>query len=291
MERIDAHCHLWEVGRGDYDWLNAPSLAAIKRDYRLADLQSTVATFRVEQSILVQAAPTESETRYLLSLAQSATEIGGVVGWVDMNCEGVANNLAKLAASPLLKGIRPMLQDIADTDWILGASQKVALGALADLGLRFEALVQPRHLKALVTTCSNYSELPIVINHVAKPALGAKAGDPRHEIWTNGMTELGRNTSAFCKWSGLLTEMRPEQRNTPNEVLAVLRPVFDQLLEWFGPNRIMWGSDWPVVTLADNYGAWVEISNTLLDALSQRDRDAILSGNAKEFYGLASNLT
>ncbi|MEO9786533.1 MAG: amidohydrolase family protein, partial [Aurantimonas coralicida] len=150
-----------------------------------------------------------------------------------------------------------------------------------------DALVLPVHLSRLATFCAAHPDLPVIIDHAAKPALAAPADDPRHALWTEGMARLAKETACACKLSGLLTEMRPDQRDTSEAALAVLQPVFEQLLEWFGPERLVWGSDWPVLTLAASHALWVEITDALLAPLSASERAAILGGNARRFYGLA----
>ena len=289
-KRIDAHCHFWQLSRGDYHWLqdnDDPALAPIRRDFGPADLRPLSAVAGIGQVVLVQAAESDAETDFMLALARQNADIAGVVGWVDLASVGAADRIASLAAEPALKSLRPMLQDIADPDWLLTAPTPAALAALDRSGLRFDALVLPVHLSRLATFCAVHPDLPVIIDHAAKPALGAPADDPRHALWAEGMARLASETACACKLSGLLTEMRPDQRDTSEAALAVLQPVFEQLLDWFGPERLVWGSDWPVLTLAASHARWVEITDALLAPLSASERAAILGGNARRFYGLA----
>ncbi|MCB8838808.1 amidohydrolase [Aurantimonas sp. VKM B-3413] len=290
--RVDAHCHLWQLARGDYHWLqdnDDPALAPIRRDFSPDDLRPLANRAGIEELVVVQAAASDGETDFMLSLQAENPEIAGVVGWVDLSSPAASERIADLARRPALKGIRPMLQDIADPDWLLTAPTSAALATLERSGLRFDALVLPVHLSRLLRFSAAHPDLPIIVDHAAKPALAAGPDDPRHGLWGEGMARIARETSAWCKLSGLLTEMRPGQYATDAEALAVLRPVLDRLLDWFGPHRLVWGSDWPVLTLAAGHERWVRLTDHLLDPLGSEERNAILGGNARRFYGLAGD--
>ena len=286
---LDTHCHLWELGRGDYDWLNErkPELALITRDFTPLDLETAHGTTGVNHSILVQAAASDAETEFLLALAKQQASIVGVVGWVDLGGENVVGRLSELDNNAHCFGIRPMLQDIPVTDWILQQEQKVGLNALNQSNLCFDALVTSRHLDVLYTVCENYPEIPVIIDHAAKPPL-SKPNSQQYEQWLSGMEKLATKTSALCKFSGLLTEMSPEQRSCPDKALGILKPMFEQLLEWFGHERLVWGSDWPVLTLAASYDDWFDITEELLSVLSASEQKMILGNNAMKFYNIDS---
>ncbi len=274
MMRVDAHHHVWRIGRGDYTWLT-PDLP-IAQDYRLADLRPLL--HDVSATVLVQAAPTEAETAYLLNVARNSDGlVRAVVGWEDFSGRNAAERIATIATDTLLRGLRPMLQDLRDTDWILRPNIRPALVALTNAGLRFDALVQPRHLPMLLTLAQRHPDLPVVIDHAAKPAIAADAFHP----WADDIGRVARETPAFCKLSGLVTEARLDWQS------GDLRRYVDHLLACFGPRRLMWGSDWPVVDLAGGYARWREASRMLLNGLSAADQDAILGGTAAEFYGFA----
>lgn len=285
MDRVDSHCHLWTLSRGDYGWLdvNNPAFAPIARDFAPHDLAVEHGRAGIGHCVLVQAAPTEAETAFMLGLGAQHSEIGGVVGWVDLESAHVFAALENRILNPAFKGIRPMLQDIEDTDWLLTAPQNGVFENLADLGLRFDALVLPRHLEVLHRFCLANPGLPVVIDHAAKPSLGAPADDPRHAMWEAGMARLARETQCLCKVSGLLTEMAPAQLG---EAEAVLQPVVDKLVDWFGPDRLMWGSDWPVVRLAGDYDIWDALSLKLLGHLDDAAKAAVFGGTADRFYDL-----
>ena len=277
MQMIDAHCHFWNPARGDYGWLMAghASLDPLRQVFAPADLAALNGGARV---VAVQAADSVAETEYLLELAAQNPQIAGVVGWVDLASANAAQDISRLAQHPLLRGLRPMLQDIADSRWILTAPKDEAISAMISHGLCFDALVQTRHLEHLAEFAARLPDLPIVIDHCAKPEMG---GDITKE-WRDGMAALASQPHVMCKLSGLLTEL-PKGHADP---LAALRPVVEWVVNLFGPNRVMWGSDWPVLTLASSYEGWARMTDTLLAGLSVSDRAAIMGQTAAKFYGL-----
>lgn len=275
MTRIDAHHHFWALSRGDYGWLT-PALAAIHRDFGPDDLAPLATRHGIGRTVLVQAAPTVAETEYLLSLAAATPWVGGVVGWVDFEAPDAPETIARLADHGSLVGLRPMIQDIDDPDWMLRPALGPAFEAMEGSGLAFDALVLPHHLDRLSRLLARHPDLRVVIDHAAKPRI-------RHgEIvtWASGMARLAEETSAHCKLSGLLTEAGP------GADAEALRPYVEHLLATFGPARLIWGSDWPVCTLAAPYDRWVETTDALLADLANGERAAVLGGNAATFYRL-----
>jgi L-fuconolactonase len=281
LDRVDAHQHFWRPARGDYTWLRAdvPALAPLLRDFLPEHLQPTRARQNVRQTVLVQAADSEAETDHLLELATSHEFIAGVVGWVDLRRPDSVATLERWALQPKFKGVRPMLQDLPDVDWIARAPHSVVVRTLLRLRLRFDALVQPWHLQALLQFLRAWPELPVVIDHAAKPRLVQGWDADWVPQWRNGMSEVAALPQVMCKLSGLLTEAAPGAPQT-------LRPVWDHVLQWFGRERLMWGSDWPVLTLAGDYDDWVTLSESLIAELPPEDQARIWSGNARRFYGL-----
>lgn len=274
--RIDAHQHFWRLSRGDYGWLT-PALGPIHRDFLPEDLEPLIEYAGISGTILVQAAPTEAETGFMLSLARNHAFIEGVVGWVDFEAANVPARIAGLAANPKLKGLRPMIQDLPDDDWMLRPSLHPAFRALIEHGLVFEALVLPRHLANLSVLLARHPGMRTIIDHCAKPAIAA--GDLAS--WAHDMWRLARETDAFCKLSGLVTEAGAGWS------VETLRPCVDLALDCFGPNRLIWGSDWPVCLLAADYASWLEATDVLLRGCTNDERGAILGGNAIRAYGLA----
>jgi L-fuconolactonase len=272
---IDAHHHLWRLSRGDYGWLT-PDLATLYRDFEPADLAPLMAAGGVGGGIVVQAAATEAETRFLLALADQSPAILGVIGWTDFTAPDAAAAIARLAVHPRLKGFRPMLQDDPDDDFILRPAALSALAALHDQGLRLEALVRPRHLPRLIQLRAQFPDLPMVINHAAKPNIAAGQWEP----WASDLRRVANDGRTLCKLSGLVTEAAPDAD------AEQLQPYADLIIDAFGADRVMWGSDWPVVLGAAGYDPWRAMAQALTAERSTAERAAIFGGTAARVYGL-----
>jgi len=274
--QVDAHHHVWSLVRGDYGWLT-PAQKEIYRDFTLADLAPLREAAGITTTVLVQAAPTVAETEFLLKVAKNSDGVvKGVVGWVDLTGAEAIPTLTRLARNSLLKSIRPMLQDLPDPAWILRADVGRALSALPRLGLRFDALVRPEQLVALLPMLDRHPDLAVVIDHGAKPDIARGMWEP----WARSMRVAASNPRVRCKLSGLLSEAGP------NATIDTLRPYFDHLLECFGAQRLMWGSDWPVVNLSGTYQRWYAATVALMAGLTPQERAAIMGGTARKFYGL-----
>jgi len=271
--RIDAHQHFWSLARGDYGWLT-PALGVIHRDFGPSDLAPLLAAHGIERTILVQAAPTEAETAYLLDIAAKTPFVAGVVGWTDFDAPDVAERITALAGNPLLVGLRPMVQDIADENWLARPELTPAFEAMIAHGLVFDALLKPRHIPAMLAVLERHPDLACVIDHGAKPDL--VSGDLA--AWRDGMSALAEHSRLTCKLSGLVTEANSDW------TLETLRPVVAHLLATFGPERLIFGSDWPVVTLRASYGQWIGTAETLLADLTEAQRIAVFGGNARKLY-------
>lgn len=276
--RVDAHQHFWRVARGDYPWLT-PALTPLYRDFEPADLAPLLEVAGIDATVLVQAAPTGAETRFMLDIAAETGWIAGVVGWIDFEASAAADDILRLAEHPKLVGIRPMIQDIPDDDWVLKREFDPAFAAVEESRLVFDALVHPRHLKNLLKRLERHPRLRAVIDHCAKPFIRDGVLEP----WASDMAMLARETSALCKVSGLVTEAAKNWRT------ADLRPYFDRVLEAFGADRLVWGSDWPVCTLAASYNEWHRAARELASGLSDAEHDALFGGNAVKLYGLKSD--
>jgi L-fuconolactonase len=273
VTRIDAHHHLWTLGRGDYGWLTA-DLQPIYRDFTLDDLMPQLSAGGIEGTILVQAAPTEAETMFLLEIAAAADVVRGVVGWTDFDAADRQARIEALARQQLLVGLRPMVQDIADDDWLLRPALAPVLTAMAQHGLVFDALVVPRHLPRLLQVVDRHPDLTFVLDHCGKPALASG----ELEAWKGAIAQLAERDNIVCKFSGLVTEARPDWQ------LADLRGAVDHVLACFGPWRLLWGSDWPVVNLAGGYAKWLVAAESLLADLSPDERASAFGGAAARIY-------
>jgi L-fuconolactonase len=270
---IDAHQHFWRIDRGDYGWLT-PALAPIYRDFMPDDLAPLLARHGIGGTILVQAAPTVAETRFMLEIAHATPFVRGVVGWVDFEAVDAVDMILELAADPLLVGLRPMVQDIADDDWLLRPSLESALAMMARRGLVFDALVLPRHLPRLKTVIERYPDLTVVVDHGSKPRIRDKQREP----WASDLAAIAAMPGVACKLSGLVTEAAADWQSSD------VRPYTQHILNIFGPQRVMFGSDWPVVNLAGGYDRWRETALGLMAHLVAPERAAILGETARRIY-------
>ncbi len=268
---IDAHQHFWRIADRQGQWPPA-ALHEIHRDFLPADLAPLRVQAGIHGTVLVQSLPSEDDTRWMLSLADEHPFIWGVVGWVDMKAPDAPARIAALAAHRKLKGLRPMLQDLADDHWIADPAVDPAARAMAQHGLVFDALVLTRHLEALHAFAARHPGLKIVIDHGAKPPIASGELEP----WRRRIAALAALPNVACKVSGLLTEAGPRRS------ADALRPYVQALWELFGPTRLLWGSDWPVLRLAGDYQAWLEMSQALLGS----HQAEVFGGNAMRLYGL-----
>jgi L-fuconolactonase len=276
--QIDAHQHYWTPGRGDYGWM-PKGHPVLDRTYGPADLAPALAAAGVDRTVLVQAAPTVEETEYMLGLADATPSVAAVVGWIDFEDRGHAATLRRLAGHPKFRGVRPMIQDIPDDDWMLRPEVQWAYETLAETGLTFDALGFPRHLRNFLVILRRYPQLRVVVDHCMKPQIRDDSPDAfRH--WADGMARIAGETAAFCKFSALITE------DGPGWSVDRLRPYADHVLKVFGPGRVMWGSDWPVCRLRAEYADWRAAALALTADLDAPAQARIFGGTAAEFYRL-----
>jgi L-fuconolactonase len=271
---VDAHVHFWRIGRNDCTW-PPPELTAIHRDSLPQDWRHVAQPCGIDAAIAVQSQPSERDTAWLLELARDDARIAGVVGWVDLAAPDAADRIVALVAHPKLRGLRPMLQDLPDDDWILSPSLMPAIEAMIAHGLCFDALMKPRHLPHLLRFAERHPALRIVIDHAAKPDIVHRVIDP----WRAQIAALAELPNVSCKFSGLVTEAGDAWH--PD----TLRPYVEHLLATFGSRRLLWGSDWPVVNLAADYARWFDLADRLA-GLANDDRAALFGGNAVRVYGI-----
>ncbi|MDR7114589.1 amidohydrolase family protein [Caulobacter sp. BE254] len=271
---IDAHQHFWRVGENGFSW-PTPDLAAIHRDFGPADLAAVAAPLGLAGCVLVQSQPDDRDTDWLLALAADEPRVLGVVGWVDLASPDAPARIAQLSRHPKLRGLRPMLQSLDDDAWIAAPGLDPALDAMVAHGLSLDALVLTRHLPHLLALARRRPELAIVIDHGAKPPIAA--GD-KDGAWARGIDALAAQPQVFCKLSGLLTEAAPGQG------AQALAPYVAHLVATFGPERLMWGSDWPVLNLAGDYGGWLALAKDLSGLTDAADLAALFGGTSRRFY-------
>jgi L-fuconolactonase len=276
--RIDAHQHYWRPERGDYGWM-PPDNPVLTRTYAPRDLEPIMKQAKIDATVLVQAAPTVAETEYMLGIADATPSVGKVVGWIDFEKPDDRRHLERLKHHPKFAGVRPMIQDIADDGWMLRADVQWAYEALVELDLTFDALGFSRHLKNFLTILTRYPDMRAVIDHCMKPQI-RDHGTARDEFrfWADGMSLLARETNACCKLSGIVTEANA------GWTVDDLRPYVEHVLETFGPERVMWGSDWPVCRLRAEHNEWRGAAEILCQGLSAPERISVFGGTAACFY-------
>ncbi len=279
--KIDAHQHFWQPRRGDYDWMPKDN-PLLNRAYAPSDLAAHLEQSGIAGTVLVQAAATVHETEYMLGLADATPFIKGVVGWIDFEDQGNLAHLTRLAEHPKFLGVRPMIQDIPDAKWMLRDDIQWAYRAIIDLDLSFDALGFPRHLSYFATLMARYPEMRVVYDHCMKPQIrDQRAGKNAFSEWADGMSKLAEETTGCCKFSGLVTEA------DAGWTIEDLRPFAQHVITAFGPDRVMWGSDWPVCRLGAEYTHWLETAQMLTLDLSADARAKIFGGTAAHFYRLS----
>lgn len=274
--QVDAHVHFWQIGRNDCAW-PPPELAAIHRDFLPGAWRDEAEPLGIEAAIVVQSQPSARDTAWLLELARNHAFVAGVVGWADLAAPDAPARIAALAQEPKLRGLRPMLQDLPEDDWLLRAEIEPAIAAMIAHDLCLDALVRPRHLPHLARFAERHPALRIVIDHAAKPDIARCALDP----WRARIAELAALPQVTCKLSGLVTEAGEDWR--PDD----LRPFVEHLLATFGPRGLLWGSDWPVVSLASGYSQWFGLADALT-GLAGGERAALFGDNAARVYGVGT---
>lgn len=274
--RVDAHQHFWHIKRGDYGWLT-PEQGALYRDYSPEDLAPLLARYDIEETVLVQAAPTLKETLYLLQLAHSTPFVVGVVGWVNLDSPDAIDHIGALTDDSYLVGVRAMIHDNPDPEWMLRETLQPVLEFLTDQQLAFDALVRPAHLPVLGAFLDRYEELRVVIDHGAKPDIAGGIYDE----WAGQLTALAnRNPNLYCKLSGLINEAGPDW------TVATLKPYVERIIDAFGPQRVLWGSDWPVINAVATYDQWVAASGELLEGYSKDEVNWMHGDTARHVYRL-----
>lgn len=269
---IDAHLHIWSLARGDYGWLT-PDEGTLFRDYTLHDMDAICAANGVDAVVIVQAAATLAETEYLLEAEAQNERVSGVVGWVDIMSGDAIAQLDHFASRSAFKGIRPMLHDMEDIDWIFQPDLSLLFRRMIALGLSFDALIRPCHMVTIAKLANHYPELPIVIDHAAKPGIAAQ----QWRSWADDLAALASHPNVSCKCSGLLTEAAPGAGEN------ALRNYVDHIIDMFGQKRVMWGSDWPMILTHNDYRSWRTMARALVPPVMHDD---IFGANANHIYRL-----
>jgi L-fuconolactonase len=281
---VDAHHHVWDLATRDQPWITGAEMAPIRRSFGVGDLRPSARQAGVTGTVLVQTVTVADETPELLALAAADPLVAGVVGWTDLTSPAISDELARLAAGPggrHLVGIRHQVQSEPDQDWLRRPDVIRGLRAVAAAGLRYDLVVLPHQLAASAYAASAVPELTLILDHAGKPPIGRGDLDP----WRAAIRALAARPNTACKLSGLVTEA------PPGAPLDAFVPVADVILEEFGPDRIMFGSDWPVCLLASDYAGVIELAQLLTAGLSDTERTAVFSSTAVRLYGLGAPLT
>ncbi|MFD3730937.1 amidohydrolase family protein [Streptomyces sp. NPDC058632] len=277
---VDAHHHVWDLSVRDQDWITGPRLQSLRRDFTMDDLLPEARAAGVRRTVLVQTVTVPEETPELLALAAAHDLIAGVVGWTDLTRPGLADELARLRerpGGPYLKGIRHQVQGEPDPHWLLRTDVQRSLAAVADAGLVYDLVVQPHQLPACVRAAASLPRLTFVLDHAGKPPVASG----RLEPWARDVRALAALPNTVCKLSGLVTEAAPVTWSVDD-----LRPYTDVVLDAFGPGRLMFGSDWPVCTLAASYGDVLAAARALTADLDATGRGEVFGATATRVYGL-----
>ena len=278
MKVIDSHQHFWDPSRGDYHWMPKDN-PILNRKYEVKDLSEASGSIDLHKTILVQAAATNAETEYMLHIAESSDLVCGVVGWVNFEDKNQLNQLRIFSKHPKFIGVRPMIQDIPDENWVLNKNFDIFFKSIIDLDLSFDALGLPIHLENFYIIASKYPKLRFVIDHLMKPKIyNNKQEEFIH--WKKGMSKLSRLDNVYCKFSGMVTEA------CENWDEQDLKPYSDEILNLFTDKKIMWGSDWPVCNLRTNYLGWYNAAINLTNELSLAEKQNIFYNNSINFYKL-----
>ena len=273
---IDSHQHFWNYCPEDYDWIS-DDMAVIRRNFSSVDLQSATRTCGVDGSVAVQARQTLGETEWLLDLAANDPFIKGVVGWVPLIAADISDILDGFTSRPALKGVRHVLQGEPDLSFIRGPDFNRGISALTARNLTYDILITASQLPDAIALVDRHPRQKFVLDHIAKPTI---EGPPPSE-WVRDINLLASRPNVSCKFSGVVTEVR-----LPAWTPELLSPYFDVVLNAFGPQRLMFGSDWPVCLVRSEYDRWFLFVNDCTASLSPAERSLILGDNAVDFYRL-----
>jgi L-fuconolactonase len=273
---IDSHQHFWQIEKFNYEWMS-PTDKILYRDFLPDNFEQVLQQNGVAKSVAVQAHQSIEEARWLLELSDQFDFIAGVVGWVDLQSENLSQQLDELTKHPKFKGVRHVVQDEPDDDWIIRPKVIEGIKTLVKYDLTYDILVFPRHLKYVKILLENCPEIKFVIDHFAKPPIAS--GEIAE--WSNDIIEVAKFPNVYCKLSGLVTEA-----NHQNWTKEDLQPYINVAMEAFGANRLMYGSDYPVCLLAASYQKVLETYQSFLADLTEDEQNQILFQNATEFYKL-----
>jgi L-fuconolactonase len=271
--RIDSHQHFWKYDPIEYPWIT-DKLAVLKRDYLPDDLVPELKKAGLDGCIAVQARQKLEESRWLLSLADRDPIIRGVVGWVDLRSPQLEEQLAEFSRNSKFRGVRHVVQDEADDQFMLGQDFQNGIAKLKRFNLTYDILIFPKQLPAAIELARKFPEQKFVLDHIAKPFIRDRKITP----WDNQIKELARHPNVWCKVSGMVTETKWHEWKNDD-----FKPYLDVVFKAFGADRLMFGSDWPVCLLSGDYQ---EVFGLVNSYLGTAEREKFIGGNAAAFYGI-----
>ena len=274
--RIDSHQHFWHYDPAQHVWMTE-KMAALRRDYLPEELAPLLQAAGFDGTIAVQARQMLEETEWLLGLAERHASIKGVVGWVDLCSSELPAQLERFSSHPKLVGVRHVVHDEPDDQFMLRPEFRRGIGRLGEFELAYDLLLFPRHLPVAIKLVDEFEGQLFVLDHIAKPAIRERQLSP----WKEDVKRLAERPNVFCKLSGMVTEADWGHVRSED-----LRPYLDVVLEAFGPQRLMIGSDWPVCTLSADYASTMKLVVDYVSVLSADTRAGILGGSCARFYGI-----
>ncbi|MBP6686997.1 MAG: amidohydrolase family protein [Lacibacter sp.] len=275
MKIIDTHQHFWKYDPVNYSWIN-DHMQVIRRDFLPGDLAVVINEHKLQGTIAVQADQTEAETDWLLQLATKNDFIQGVVGWVDLRSGNIEERLQHYQQFNKLKGFRHVLQG-EEPSFMLQKGFLNGISKLQQFNFTYDILIFPQHLAAALELVQQFPEQKFVIDHVAKPYIK----DGKIDEWKTGMEKLAQHQNIYCKISGMVTEA-----DWKNWTADQLKPYLDVVVNSFGIDRIMYGSDWPVCLVASSYKRWLQTVKDYFASCSEEEQEKVFSCNAINFYNL-----
>lgn len=273
MITIDSHQHFWEINRFNYSWMDKKS--PLRKDFLPNDLEKLIKENQIDKTIIVQAVPSTEETYWLLEMAENYDFIAGVVGWVDLTDPKIEKTLNILQKNQFFKGVRHLWETDEDPEWIINSGAIRGLKVIAERNLTFDFLARPKNLIYIPKIMNLVPNLRAVLDHIGKPEIAEKKIQP----WLNDIRKISSIDNVFCKLSGMITEA-----NLKNWRIEDLKPYVHHVLSLFGADRIMFGSDWPVCTLAGQYKDVKNSFDEILKDLDPTSKNKIFGENASKFY-------
>ena len=279
--RIDSHHHIWDLSVRDQEWITGDAMQPIRRNFAISDLHEAIVGSRIDKTVVVQTVTDYAETPELLAIAQSEQLVGAVVGWLQIDAPDAIAHLHQyldLPGSEYLKGIRDIAQDHPDPNYLAKAETIANVKKLGEFGITFDLLTKTPELKAAIKLVRACPDVQFVMDHISKPYIAKKEIEP----WKSLMTELATFPNVLCKVSGLVTEA-----NWKDWQVKDFKPYVDHVIEIFTPQRLMFGSDWPVANLGGTYSQIVELAEALTSGLSPSEAEFFWHKTAAAAYGIA----